>query len=415
MNHQTYFFHLIKLYFSLNISYHFFVAPHFSYIGFVDNFSSTNFIISIFVIIFFSLIIKINEDFLSNIFKVFFVVVSLIPALTLFTFEAVSNLFAAQWVSAFFFFILIFNSKINYKSVNLLPITVTNKNLLIITVISFMIYLLTFGLNLNFEYFNILSGTLYEGREALTQKMGSVGILRYFFSNFQNVFLPFLLAFGLINKNKIIILFSILFFIYVFLSTTFKSVLLTPIFIIGIFIIYQFSKTPLPILIIKHSYKIVLVLCFFDYFLLFPFLNAVLVRRIFFLPVLISEKYHLYFEENGFTYFSDLPFLELLSVNPFSQSIPATIGNYFIYNEGYMNAGFLADSFTKMGFFMLYLIALKLLVSFTDSNKNFKNEFIIFSIIISPLIALANSSLTTTLFSHGLLLSFFVSSQIKKA
>ena len=64
---------------------------------------------------------------------------------------------------------------------------------------------------------------------------------------------------------------------------------------------------------------------------------------------------------------------------------------------------------------VLYLVALKLLVSFSDSNKDFKDEFIIFSIIIAPLIALANSSLTTTLFSHGLLLAFFVSSQIKKA
>ena len=82
-----------------------------------------------------------------------------------------------------------------------------------------------------------------------------------------------------------------------------------------------------------------------------------------------------------------------------------------------MNAGFLADSYTKMGIFsvVLYLVALKLLVSFSDSNKDFKDEFIIFSIIIAPLIALANSSLTTTLFSHGLLLAFFVSSQIKKA
>ena len=39
---------------------------------------------------------------------------------------------------------------------------------------------------------------------------------------------------------------------------------------------------------------------------------------------------------------------------------------------------------------------------------------LIFSLIITPLIALANSSLTTTLFSHGLLLSLFVSSQIRK-
>lgn len=416
MNHKTYFFDLLKLYFSLNISYFFFITPHFSYIGLIDKFSIFNSILSILFIFFFSIIIKINDEFLSNIFKIFFVIVSLIPALTLFTFNAVNNLFITQWLFVFTFFILLFNLKIKYKSINFAPITLNNNILLIISLFSFLIYLSTFGFNLNLEYFNILSSTLYEGREELTQKMSSIGVLRYFFSNFQNVFLSFLLAYGLMKKNKIIILLSILFFIYVFLNTTFKSVLLIPILIIGIFIIHIFSKVTIPILIVKHTYKVILLLCFIDYFLLFPLFNAILVRRIFFLPVLISEKYHLYFDSNGFTYFTDLPFLELLSPNPFSQSIPETIGTYFIYNEGYMNAGFLADSYTKMGFIsiILYLLVLKMLVSFSDSNQNFKNDFIIFSIIIGPLIALSNSSLTTTLFSHGLLLSLFVSSQMRK-
>ena len=82
-----------------------------------------------------------------------------------------------------------------------------------------------------------------------------------------------------------------------------------------------------------------------------------------------------------------------------------------------MNANFLADAYSKLGLLsvILYLIILKLLISFSESNRNNKEDFIIFSLVITPLIALANSSLTTTLFSHGLLLAFFVSSQIKKA
>ena len=80
-----------------------------------------------------------------------------------------------------------------------------------------------------------------------------------------------------------------------------------------------------------------------------------------------------------------------------------------------MNVGFLADAYTKAGLFsvILYVIILKILISFSDSNKNIQNQFISFSIIIVPLISLANSSLTTTLFSHGLLLALFVSSKIK--
>ncbi len=124
--------------------------------------------------------------------------------------------------------------------------------------------------------------------------------------------------------------------------------------------VYLFSitlyKIYLPNFIIKHTYKIILIFCFVDYFLIFPFLNTVLTRRIFFLPGLISEKYHTYFNENGFTYFSDLPFFEFFSLNPFTHSIPETIGRYFIYGEGYMNAGFLADAYSKLGLLSVILL-----------------------------------------------------------
>ena len=417
MNHKSYFFDLIKLYFSLNIAYYFFVAPHFSYIGLISNFSLLNFFISIIIIFFYGLIIKINNDFLSSFLKIFFIVVSFIPVLTLFTFNAINSLFVIHWVLFFLFFIILFNTTIKFKSIELLPITPKNVNLLVITFFSSLIYFSIFGLSLNTEYFNFFSSTLYEGREVFDQKMSALGVSRYFFSNFQNVFLPFLLAFGLINKNKSIIIISILFFIYVFLNTTFKSILLTPLLIIGIYIFYNFNKIYLPSFIMKHTYKIILIICFVDYFLIFPFLNTVLIRRIFFLPGLVSEKYHTYFNENGFTYFSDLPFFEFFSSNPFTYSIPETIGRYFIYEEGYMNANFLADAYSKLGLLsvILYLIILKLLISFSESSRNNKEDFIIFSLVVTPFIALSNSSLTTTLFSHGLLLSLFVSSQIKKA
>ncbi len=63
---------------------------------------------------------------------------------------------------------------------------------------------------------------------------------------------------------------------------------------------------------------------------------------------------------------------------------------------------------------ILYIILLRLVISFADSNRSNTDEFLIFSLVVVPFIALGNSSLTTVLFSHGLLLALFVSSQIRK-
>ena len=413
---KNYFFDLIKLFIVFNISYFFFISPDFSYIGLTSNFQLSHFFISIFLIFLYSFFLKITDYFLSDLFKSFFTVVSFLPSLTLFTFNAIDRWFIINWMVIFFFFLIIFNSRIYFKSINKLSFRLNSTAVYILLSITALIYIVVFGLSLNFQYFDLLSSSLYQGREELTQKMSSLGILRYFFANFQNVILPLFLAYGLIRKNLFISILSILFFIYVFLVTTFKSILLAPILIIGIFLFNNKYPLYLPNFILRQSYKPIVAACFIDYFLLFPLFNALIIRRIFFLPVLISDKYFEYFDENGYTYFSDLPFFEFFSIHPFSYSIPQIIGSYFIYNEGYMNAGFLADAFTKAGIVsvFLYIIVLKILISIAESNTKFENHFIIFAIIIIPLIALSNSSLTTTLFSHGLLLSLFVSSQIIK-
>tara|TARA_B100000886_G_scaffold288628_1_gene213564 strand:- start:6524 stop:7777 length:1254 start_codon:yes stop_codon:yes gene_type:complete len=415
MNPKNYFFDLIKLFISFNIAYFYFIAPYFSYIGLIADFQFHYFLISVALIFFYSLIIKVNGEFLSDLFKISFVIISLIPSLTLFVFNALTFGFMINWFFIFLFFIIIFNSKINFQSINSFPFSISNSFIWLLLFFSSIVYFSYFRFNLNFEYFNILSSSLYEGREEYSQTLRSLGSIRYFFSNFQNVFLPIILAYGLIRKNYPIIIFTLLFFMYVFLNSTFKSILLSPVLILSTFVIYRLFNPYLPNFLLKHSYKFILLSCLIDYFLKFPFFNGIIIRRIFFFPVLIAEKYFEYFNENGFTYFSDLPFLEYFSVNPFLYSIPKTIGNYYFYESGYMNVGFLADAYTKAGLFsvILYVIILKILISFSDSNKNIQNQFISFSIIIVPLISLANSSLTTTLFSHGLLLALFVSSKIK--
>jgi hypothetical protein len=88
------------------------------------------------------------------------------------------------------------------------------------------------------------------------------------------------------------------------------------------------------------------------------------------------------------------------------------LGKYF-YGSGYLNVNFLADSYIKLGFLssIIYFLGLKILISFADHNFQIQNQFLIFSIIFVPFFSLANSALTTSLFSHGLLLSLILVSQ----
>ena len=298
------------------------------------------------------------------------------------------------------------------KLISLYPINYDKNKFLIAGFLCFIPYYLIFGFNFNFSSFNILSPELYEGRDSFSQQFRSQGLLKYFFSNFQNVILPLLLALSLLKRNIILITLSLFFYIYIFFTTTFKSIFIAPFAIFFSYYLISKKFLYLPKFIIYNFSIIILVFFILDFFLPIPILNSLLIRRLFFLPVLISEQYFTFFETNGFTYFSELPVLNNLSLFSIDYSIPTTIGKYF-YGSGYVNVNFLADSYIKLGFLssIIYVFALKLLISFADHNFDIKNQFLIFSIIFVPFFSLANSALTTSLFSHGLLLSLILVSQ----
>tara|TARA_B100001250_G_C19814174_1_gene797334 strand:+ start:661 stop:1941 length:1281 start_codon:yes stop_codon:yes gene_type:complete len=411
------FFDLIKSKFCLDISYLFFIAPFYSYMGFTSEFSLENFFYSIIILFFFSSILQLSQYFLSDYLKTFIFHVLFLPSLTMFTFQSISPDFFLKWLIIFVFFIIIFNQKIVFKSAYQTSFLFKNYMIYGLLLFSFFLYSYYFGTNLNFQYFALLSDTLYEGRESFSVAGSKLGMIRYFFSNIQNVALPLFLSYGLYKKNKILVLLTFALYMYVFLTTTLKTILFTPILILFTYFILRDKSIYIPHAIFKNFYKVILAAIVIDYFLYSPYIHILFIRRLLFLPVLVSEKYFQYFDENNFTYLSDLPLFESLFIYPFDGSIPNIIGKYFIYNSGYMNGSFLADGYIKIGLLsvFLYIIFLKLFTSLVDKKVNFDTQFIIFSVVFASILALTNSSMTTTLFSHGLLISFFVSSQVKGA
>lgn len=408
-------FYFIPLLFSkviLDISYVFHITDLFSYQGFTNQFSSQYFILSLFILFLFSFLIKLRRKFVSDYFIIFIFHLIFLPSLTLITFQAISFTFFMKWIFLFLTLLLFFQLKIEFKNKIFTPINYESNKFLILGFLCFIPYYIIFGFNFNFSSFNILSPELYSGRESFSQQFGSQGILKYFFSNFQNVILPLLLGLSLLSRNIFLIILSLFFYIYIFFTTTFKSIFIAPFAIITAYFLITKKSIYLPKFFINYFPIIVLIFFVVDFFLPVPVLNSLLIRRLFFLPVLISEQYFIFFESNGFTNFSELPIFNNLSLFPLDFSIPLTIGEFF-YGSGYVNVNFLADSYIKLGFLssIIYVIMLKILISFADNDFEIRNQFLIFSLIFVPFFSLANSALTTSLFSHGLLLSLILVSQ----
>jgi len=397
----------------LDLTYFLFISKVY-YLEYVNDFATIHFIISFILLIFFSNFLKIKNKFISDWFKVYFFHLLFLPALTMFTFQSIETIFFIKWVILYFLLSCAFSIEFNFKNTTIFPIDIDSRYLTFFLLAGFIPYYLVFGFNFNMDTLNIFSPDLYGGRAQYKNVYFELGYLTYFFSNFQNVLIAFLLAISLYKKNILFIIVSFFFYLYIFLTTTFKSIFLAPIGIIASYFIIFKKSIYLPKFFINVFPFLILFCIVIDSFLSWPFLNAFIVRRVFFATVYISEQYFTFFESNGFTFFSELPLFNFLFSSPVNYNIPTTIGHYF-YGTGNLNVNFLADSYIKLGFLssLIFIVIVRLLIAFVDKQYKITTQFIIFSLIFIPFFSLGNSSLTTTLFTHGLFISLLIISQLK--
>jgi hypothetical protein len=109
-------------------------------------------------------------------------------------------------------------------------------------------------------------------------------------------------------------------------------------------------------------------------------------------------------------YAQNFPFSLFLTSN-YQLEIPYLISDFFVNKlNSHANANIFADSYANLGiagFFVIGLILL-LILKYLDSVARFKNTTIILPLLSFSVINIANSSLITSLITHGLLLTLFV-------
>jgi len=386
--------------------------------GFYQNFSLTKYILSFAVIILSTLFFRTFTFTPSIMLLIFIYFILFLPSSTLYAFETIPSDFYFKWSLIFFFILFIFSIplKINFKNTFFtINVNKISKFFLYFVLISILtIYIYIFGTEINFNLFSLASEEVYGTRSSVSEIKKNLGLFNYILSNIQTAILPLLVGIALIQKDYIYLVLTLSLFLFIFLVTSYKMILFAPsLIIISFATLFNNSGNRVFLITLASFYLLFLSLSFIiDYFFDFKLMNFILVRRILFLPTLVSSHYFDLFQSSGFTNFTDLPLMNFFTHNPFDYKISSMVGEFY-FNRPDMNANanFIADSYSKFGMFsaFLYAIILRIICLFMDCFSYNKSSFLLFAIFLIPIFSITNSSITATLLTHGLLFSIVLS------
>jgi len=266
--------------------------------------------------------------------------------------------------------------------------------LLGITVIMIIPFFITYGFTINKSVFSFGS-EIYEIRA--NAKLHSNIFTSYFFGQLTKVLLPSLIVYGLLRKNKLLWITGLVLMLYIFMINPHKSVFIS-IFVLLAFYFFKdyFAKAGLMITGILSLLVITFIFTKVTGNIL-P--ESIFVRRMFFLPVYISDKYFIFFQDNQmmlshsilkpiFDYPYDLD--PALLMGDYIYNKPITSCNTGIIGDGYMNFGV----WGSLGFAFIAAIILRFFDSLNMHHSFFGMSFLF-------LVLFLNSALFTILLTHG--------------
>lgn len=228
-----------------------------------------------------------------------------------------------------------------------------------------------------------------------------------------NVLAPVVMVWGLFSRpprRTMLLAASLVLFVLVYSFDGTKSTLFSPILIASLWVVVskRISTSRLSVLAIM----LVWVGMFIDYALGKPMFTGIGIRRLVFVPGLLTTYYYDYFVLlNHPLYYYSHSFLRHVFPNPYDTSPAFLIGRTYFSSTfaTSANANFLADAIANLGNVGIPLLAAiaGVYVYFMRALARGREEL---SLLIGaiPIYALTNSSFFTTLLTHGLFLSTII-------
>lgn len=380
------------------------VFPRYVYMGFTELESSHAFLVFILGgvngIAYYCLVG--DELSVKNLFTCLYFNFVLIPT-TIFIFTTGYSIEAI----AFYLILYIypFVQKIPYrKTVKNLPIL---NNVFIYLLCLFLTILVFYSVTPSLSILNVKKvSDLYDIRMTSRDQLSEVSfIAAYSYMLTFKAIAPLILSYGLLKGNRLLVYTAIMVFALGFLVSGHKSILLTPIALLGLYYCLKRSMS-IKLMLCNIAFVLSLISFFSSGMVQFIF-GDILMRRVFIVPGMLTNMYFDYFSVHDFNLFSSV-------TSKFTgasvTSIPFMIGeNVFGRPEMSANANFVASGYAEAGVIGVLLYSVVILVSFLFLDSRIKLEKNIILLASFPILsAMLETNLTTVFFTHGLIFLILV-------
>ncbi len=401
INFKTVFFLLICR-FIIDILYYFISFKIYSYQGYSANLELylVNLPISLFFIVPF--IFNDEKNNISNYLIFILLIGILLPLSSLFAFGASPlSWYLINLIS--FSFIVIMN---NFMSnIHLDVPHFNNFNLFKIAfysfyIISTLVFISKYGIDINLSSFSLTSELIYSQRGLF--KYSNPG---YLILNFFTLGPPLLFAYSIVYRSFFLTTISLILTIIIFSTSSEKSLLFSMALYLGVFLIHSFFNKVNQKNLLK-SY-IFMILSASSIYFINPILSALFINRLIFTPQLVSSFYYEYFQKYDYSYFLDTSIFSLFFGKSYHTSISRELGRSLFGDETNLNAGLIADGFSKLGItgVIIVCIVFILILKIVDIFSKNKNNLFIKLLMTFSFFAMINSSIFTVFFTSGLFLS----------
>jgi hypothetical protein len=382
----------------LEVSFYFFILPNYTDTFFTD-FKFVKYFESW---IFYFILIMISpkkQSKPSDFLMIYFLHIFVAPMLVFYSFTNAARI--PMYLMLFAFSTVMISrlgSRIKLPSLG-------NNNFFILSLTFFMLILSTVWMILagGLNNFNLDLMAVYEYRDAASETIDR-GVMAYLNNWSYNVFAPILMIFSLRKKKYWFVFFISCFYVFWFAISSSKSVLFTPLLLLLIWMSQRQAKP-------FFNFSVALITVLVSSILIFIFMGnllpfSLIVRRQFFMPSVINFKYYEFFENNPFIFWSQSIANKIIDYPYGDISYTELIGIFMDQLGALPNANFLATGYMHAGFFglLFYSISVGLILRLIDSlaYKKIDNKYAIFLTIVPLNILFSSADLLTTLLSHGL-------------
>lgn len=388
----------------LDIIYKLYIVSKWNFMGFQNRHNVSNYILSwiIFFVIIPLVIKNLNIKKVSSLFVSLFNMISFIPNLTIIGFYDNYDFIYIILFSTYWFFINFINLIIPEFDIKIIN---DRHNIIYYAFMSMFILIILFT---SYKYtrfridLNIFNAYTYRS-ESSEYRISS--FLEYLFSISRNVF-PIFIVERLVKKKYLQSLLLLFVGFLAYSVTGSKSVLFSYIIVYFGYWFYRNYK-------IKYIPLLLVLLLFISLFGIIinkkSYIVDIVIRRVFYIPGLLSYYYYDFFSKNPFDYFRQGILGKLGFNSPYLIPIPQLIGDmYFL--KAYANVGLFSDSFYNLGYIgviIMPILTVFIIKLFESVTKNLDDR-IVFAGSITAVFSFINSSFFTTLITHGVLAIIFV-------